>query len=260
MVERRDIKGIAKHVLNRLVLSTSLMLALTFSAIATEQNTKCLKLGADEGLAAFHPLFENLVAAIYKRAGYCASSISLTPNRIEMMLSAGTLDADWMRVEDYTDHFHIDLVEVPIPLFQIDVVLLSSADSDFNGTPADLKGRTVGYHSGFRWMEKSLPVQGAIPREIPAGVPVQELLLRGRFEVFATDGVRAHQILEAQGNGQTVIRQTTWRKLSFFHLVHKRHKDKIDALETEIQKAMNAGEFDQIFALPGLSRVVDGSN
>ena len=260
MVARRNIKSIGKLVFKRLIFSFFLLFALPVSA-ATEENTaNCLKLGADEGLAAFHPLFENLITSIYRRAGHCVVSISAAPKRIEKMLASGALDGDWMRVEGYADQFNVDLIEIPIPLFQIDAVLLAGANSDFNGTPEDLKDRIVGYHAGFRWVEKSLPALGAIPKEIPLGVPVQELLMRGRFEVFATDGVRAHQILRSQSDGQNRIRWTSWKTISFFHLIHRRHKDKVNALKREIERAIEAGEFDQIFALPGLSRVAVSPN
>jgi len=171
------------------------------------------------------------------------------------MLATGSLDSDWFRVEGYENQVDLDLLAIPIPLFQIDAVLLYRTDSDFDGTPEDLKGRAVGYQSGFRWLEKGLPALGAIPREIPAGVPVAELLMRGRFEIYATDSVRAHVTMQSQNNGQNTLQQSSWKKLSFFHLVHRRHQDKISALKREIRNAMDAGEFDQIFALPGLSRV-----
>ncbi len=233
---------------------------LPISIAADENNTNCLKLGADDGIADFHPLFENLVASIYRRAGHCAISISLAPKRVEMMLATGALDGDWMRAKGFADQSRLDLIEVPIPLFQLEAVLLTSADSSFNGTPKDMKDRTVGYPAGFYWIEKNLLALGAIPKEIPSGVPVQELLMRGRFEVFATDSVRAHPILQSQGNSQNTIRQTSWEKISFFHLVHKRHKDKVEALATEIKNAIDVGEFDHLFALPGLSRVENDLN
>ncbi len=247
-------------VFKRLIFPCLLLLALPTAAFAEENTDNCLKLGADESLSGFHPLFEGLIASIYLRAGYCAISIPLAPKRIEMMLADGSLDSDWFRVEGYADQFHLDLMEIPIPLFQIDAVLLYRTDSDFNGTPGDLQGRTVGYQSGFRWLEKGLPALGAIPIEIPLGVPVEELLKRGRFEIYATDSARAYLILQSHNGGQNTIQQTSWKKLSFFHLVHRRHQDKVDALKREIKNAMKAGEFDQIFALPGLSRVENGPN
>ncbi len=255
MVARRDIESLAKLVFKRLMFSSFLMLALPISTIADENSSSCLKLGADDGVADFHPLFESLVTSIYRRAGFCAVSISLAPKRAEMMLATGVLDGDWMRAKGFADQSHLGLIEVPIPLFQLEAVLLASPDNPFNGTPKDMKDRTVGYPAGFYWIEKNLLALGAIPKEIPRGVPVQELLMRGRFEVFATDSVRAHPIMQSQGNSQNTVRQTSWEKIPFFHLVHKRHKDKVEALATEIKNAIDAGEFDHLFALPGLSRI-----
>jgi len=261
MVEGRNIKNIGKPSIRRPILSALLLLTLSISAAAEEDTARCLKLGANESVAEFHHLFTDLITSVYERIGHCVVTIPLTPKRSEMMLSAGTLDAEWLRVEGYAERFHVDLIEVPIPLFVLEEVFLIPPGSDFNGTPEDLKGRIVGYPTGFRWIEKNLQTLGAIPKEVPSGVPVRELLNRGRFEAFAIDSVRAYQIMHSQDLKQSgkkpVFKQTTWEKARFFHMVHKRHKDKVPALKREIKKAMDAGEFDQLFALPGLSRAAN---
>lgn len=227
-------------------------------AQSNDPSANCLKLGADEGVSDFHPLFEDLVASIYQRAGYCAVSFSLAPKRVEMMLANGTLDGDWMRVKGFAAQSHLQLIEVPVPLFQLEAVFLARADGPFDGTPEDLRARTVGYPAGFYWIEKNLLALGAIPIETPSGVPVQELLNRGRFDVYATDTVRAYPIMRLQNDGKKTLRQTTWMEIPFFHLVHERHKNKVDGLAREIENAINAGEFDHLFALPGLSRATTG--
>jgi hypothetical protein len=255
MVAGRNIKNIGKPNFRWLMLSALLLLASSIPATPEEDTARCLKLGADDGVAEFHPLFENILASIYQRAGHCAVSFSLAPKRVEMMIANGALDGDWMRAAGFAEQSHVSLIEVPVPLFQLEAVLLARAESNFNGTPEDLKGRTVGYPAGFYWIEKSLLALGAIPREVPVGVPVEELLKRGRFEVFATDGVWAYPIMRSQNKGEKTIRQTSWAKIPFFHLVHARHADKVDGLAREIENAINTGEFDHLFALPGLERV-----
>ena len=226
----------------------------TYANNLQETPENCLKLGADESLAQFYYLFEDLVADIYRKAGFCAVSVPASPKRIEQMIMAGTLDGDWIRVEGYAEVFGQDLVPIPVPLFQIEAVLLSLDDSDFNGQPEDLKGRRVGYQAGFRWIEKNLPFMEAIPVELPSGTPVKSLLERGRFEIFATDGVRAKMIRETFTTDDPALRLDSWRKISFYHLIHSKHADKRDALKTAFENAIAEGQFEEIFALPGLSR------
>lgn len=222
---------------------------------ADPANNSCLRLGADESLEQFYPLFDKLIEGVYERAGFCATSVPLSPKRIEQMMDAGTLDGDWIRVEGYAEEFGQDLIPVPYPLFQVEAVLLSPVNSGFDGSVEDLRGRSVGYQSGFRWIEKNLPLAGALPMQMPSGLPIRDLLERGRFEVFATDGVRAAMILKNSDQTPSKLRVHSWRKISFYHMVHRRHADKIEAIGQALTESMALGEFDPIFALPGLSRI-----
>ena len=222
------------------------------------QPDNCLRLGADESLAQFYHLFDDLIADIYRKAGLCAISVPASPKRIEQMVMAGTLDGDWIRAAGYAEAFGQGLIEVPVPLFQIEAVLLSLPESNFNGNPEDLSGRRVGYQAGFRWIEKNLPLAGATPVELPSGAPVKDLLKRGRFDVFATDGVRAKMIEATFSREDPSLRVHSWHKISFYHLIHSRHADKREALRAAMEAAIANGDFDEIFALPGLSRA-DGN-
>lgn len=215
---------------------------------------ECLRLGADESLANLFALFDQPLKSVYRRAGLCVRSVSLSSKRIEQMLAAGTLDGDWIRVEGYAERFGQDLIALPVPLFQLEAALLSLSNSDFDGTPEDLKGRRVGYQAGFRWVEANLPLLGAIPVEIPSAMPVRDLLERNRFEVFATDGVRARFIRFSFADNPDSLRMHTWKHISFYHMLHSRHADKVDALKQAFLVAMEDGTFNPIFSLPGIVR------
>ncbi len=240
------------------LLLASLILAHKTSANAPQEEPEaCLRLGADESLADFYHLFEDLVADVYRQAGFCAVSIPASPKRIEQMVLAGTLDGDWLRVEGYAGKFLPQLIEVPTPLFQMEAKLISLTSEGFNGNPEDLKGRRVGYTAGFRWLERNLPLVGAIPVELPAGAPAKPLLVRGRLDVFATDGVRIRMIEDTFTEGDPSYRVDSWQKISFYHLVHEKHADKIDALAKAFKHSIAAGKFEKVFALPGLARAND---
>lgn len=249
MAARGNIKNLTRCLLI-LVSAPSLLLAATATQ-ATEIQS-CLKLGADESLAQFYSLFDGVIKSVYERAGFCAQSIPLSPKRIEQMLKAGTLDGDWIRVEGYREKFNPDLLPVPAPLFRLEVVFVSLANTDFDGSPADVAGRRVGYQAGFRWIEANLPLLGAEMVEIPAAMPIRDLLERRRFEVFATDGVRANFLRTSFADNPDALRIHPWAKMAFYHLVHKRHADKVDALKAAFNDALVDGTFDTILRLPGL--------
>lgn len=159
-----------------------------------------------------------------------------------------------MRAEGFKEKTGLNIIEVPVPLFDLDIILLANVNSGFEDTPEDMKGKTVGYPAGFAWIENNLLALGAIPMEVPTGVPVRELLFRGRFDLFATDGARAFRMIRPLEDMPDGIRQIKWTKVPFFHLVHAKHEDKVEALAREIEKSISAGEFDHMFDLPGLSR------
>ncbi len=252
MAARRNLKRLSKQV----ACSVALFLSCAGFSPAPGQagpgDAACMRLGADDSLEQFYPLFENLIADIYKTAGFCAVSVPMSPKRIEQMIAAGTLDGDWIRIEGYARSFQQDLIAVPVPLFKVESVFLSRPTSNFDGTAADLKGRSVGFQSGFRWIEKNLPLFGAKTVEIPSGLPVNDLLARGRFEVFATDGVRGHAIQARGPTGNMQLRLHSWEKISFYHLVHKRHAEKVEPLQHAFEAAIARGAFKEIYALPGL--------
>lgn len=249
--------------IKRLIFRFAVLTSAAFSSLLPppcfaapiDEETDCLKLGADEGLAQFFALFEAAIADVYRRAGYCAISVPLSPKRIEQMVSTGTLDGDWARVKGYAEMFGQDLVAVPYPLFQVEAVMLSLVNSPFTGSPEDLNGRRVGFEAGFRWLEKNLPKVGAIPLEVPADVPIKDLLERGRFEVFATDGVRGKFIENKFAAADAQVRVHSWKKSAFYHFVHRRHADKLGRLQKAFIEAVASGTMDQVFALPGLSRI-----
>lgn len=250
MATRRDK---FRHLkITRAFLLAWLLVCAPAQADTTTEN--CLKLGADESLARFFSLFDKAISEVYARAGLCAISIPMSPKRIEQMVAAGTLDGDWVRVEGYLERFKQDLIAIPAPLFRLEAVLLSLEGSSFSGNPQDLTGRRVGYQAGFRWIEANLPLIGAHPVEIPAAMPIRDLLERGRFDVFATDGVRASFIRQSFADQPGRLRLHRWRKMSFFHLIHKRHADKVEILRQAFVDATADGVFDSVFSLPGIIR------
>lgn len=251
MVARRNISSIVNLTAAAFVaVSTHVPAAL---AQGQAPSPDCLRLGADQSLAQFYALFENAIAQVYADAGFCAVSVPLSPKRIENLMASGGLDGDWIRVEGYPELFEIDLIALKPALFQMEAKLVTTDRSDFDGTVADLKGRRVGYQAGFRWLEKNLPATGAIVIEMPSGVPIKDLLARGRFDVFATDGVRAEQIKETyEGTGDQPIIYA-WRSIPFHHMLHKKHRGKATAISQALAKGIQSGLFNGVYELPGLS-------
>lgn len=251
MVEGRNIGSI-----KNLTAAFCVAVFVSGSPVFAEENSvpsDCFRLGADQTLAQFYGIFEGAIAQVYEDAGLCATSVPMSPKRIETMVKSGSLDGDWIRVEGYPDMFDMDLIAIKPALFHMEAKLIATNQSDFDGTIEDLKDRRVGYQAGFRWLEKNLPAVGAIAVEMPSGVPIKDLLERGRFEVFATDGVRAEQIRATYKDGEQEPMIYAWRSIPFHHMLHTRHRDKADAIGLAFKKGIQSGLFNQVYTLPGLS-------
>ncbi len=222
-------------------------------SVASDTPEPCLKLGADKSVVRMFPNLETVFADIYKSAGLCAVSLSMSAKRVEQMAMSGALDGHWLRVEGYAKTFDQTMVTIPVPLLQVDATFLSMEGTDFGGTVKGLKGLRVGYQSGFRWLEKRLSGSGAQLIETPYGVPIKDLLQRGRFDVFSTDSARAQGIIDDFSNAQVEVRIHRWKTISFYHLLAQQHADKVDALSEAITAAIADGAFDEIYALPGVN-------
>ena len=218
-------------------------------------NDTCLKLGANVDLGNAYPIYEKVINAIYARAGMCATSIPVNPMRQSLLIASGGLDGEWLRYEGYDKIFEPDLMPVPQPIFQMEAVLVRRADSSFSGNPVDLEGRRVAHVNGLRWIETHLPLHGAIGVPVPGDVPAIGLLLRNRFDIYATHRLQAEEMLASLGEGQNSIIVSHWDNAPFLHFLHKRHADKLDRLATATLEAIAAGDMEEMYALPGIDRI-----
>lgn len=214
-----------------------------------------MKLGGDDLLGKVFPLYEGFMAAAYERAGYCAISIPLSAKRITQMIASGGLDGDWMRYDGYAERHDPNLIQVPQALFYIEAVLISLGNSEFDGNLNDLRGRNVAYQGGLKWIEVNLPKLGAIGTPVPGGLPIVDLLARKRFELFATHAIEASDLLSKAKDRQDVFRVTHWSYVPVYHLVHKKHADKVNALAAALRETLISGEFDEIYSQPGVTAV-----
>lgn len=200
----------------------------------------------------FFKVFEKVISDVYEDAGFCANSVRLSPKRIEQMMKAGSLDGDWIRVQGFAGLTGQDMMPVPVPLFQLETIFVSLKSSDFDGTETDLNGRRVGHTSGFRWIESRLAPLGGIPMEVPRTVPVVELLMRKRFDVFATLTANVSRITAEAEKTEQAITIRSWQQIPTFHYVHKRHAEKVPALSSAFERAIKNGAFDVLYKYPGI--------
>ena len=185
----------------------------------------------------------------------CAVSIPVNPMRQSLLIASGGLDGEWLRYEGYDQIFEPDLMAVPQPIFQMEAVLVRRADSSFSGNPKDLEGRRVAFVNGLRWIETHLPQHGAIGVQIPGDVPATGLLLRNRFDIYATHRLQAEEMLASLGKGQNSIIVSHWDYAPFLHFLHKRHADKLARLARATREAIAAGDMEEMYALPGIDRI-----
>lgn len=259
MVTRRNIWRNVKR-LNALLPVLAACAISVIPANANDQKPECMLLASSGSSAEFFDVFEKAIAGVYKTAGFCAQSIQAAPKRIEQMMAAGTLDGDWIRVEDHNILTNQDLLPIPMPLFALQTIFVSLESSNFDGTEADLKDRRVGHAAGFRWIEARLPASGSVPMEVPSTVPVVELLSRGRFDVYVTVSANVASIRDQAEKAKQTVQINNWTAIPVYHYIHARHADKLDALTEALKVAYETGAFDAIYTMPGITRISEKPN
>ncbi len=216
--------------------------------------TPCLRLGADESLGASYPVFETFFTALYEQAGLCVTSVAMAPKRIEQLLVRGELDGDWFRPSDYATEFSDQLVALPQPVFGLEARLLWLADTPFSGHPEDLKGLTVGHQSGFRWLEAHLPQMGAKTFAVSSSTHVWDLLARRRIDVFATSGIHEASLMQSPRAAGADVKRALWTTVSFYHLLHPRHADKVTRLNAALVQMIRTHHAATDLNIPGIQR------
>lgn len=221
----------------------------------------CLRLGADESLGPGYARFDALLTNLYERAGLCATSIAMSPKRIEQLMRTGELDGDWFRPADYVQPSRSNALMIPTPLFGLEARLIWLEPTKFSGNPADLKGLTVGYQAGFRWLESHIPTVGAKPFSVTSTGHIRELLQRGRIDVFATSGVHEAAILKTFPQGEAQVNSALWAAVPFHHLLQPHHADLVPALDMALQAMIKSGEIAEYLDMPGISviQLTEGS-
>ncbi len=221
-------------------------------AAENDKTADCLKLGADESLGPSYTTFETFFTALYERAGLCATSVAMAPKRIEQLLVRGELDGDWFRPSDYATEFSDRLIALPQPVFGLEARLLWLDKAVFSGKPEDLKGLTVGHQAGFRWLETHLPQMGAKTFAVSSTTHTWDLLDRGRIDVFATSGVHEAALLAHLQERTGSVHRALWTTVSFYHLLHPKHADKVDRLNTALREMITTHDSAADLQIPGI--------
>ncbi|WP_417449272.1 hypothetical protein [Kordiimonas sp.] len=216
------------------------------------RHAPCLKLGADESLGPSYAKFEAFFTALYEHAGLCTTSIAMAPKRIEQLLVRGELDGDWFRPSDYATQFSDRLTALPQPVFGLEAHLIWLKRNSFSGKPEDLKGLTVGHQAGFRWLETHLPQMGARTMAVPSTTHTWNMLDRGRIDVFATSGVHKAALTAAWQDKTNNMNSALWTTVSFYHLLHPKHKDKVEQLNSALREMIITHHSAADLQIPGI--------
>lgn len=219
---------------------------------ASPDEPACLKLGADETLGSHYDAFKKLMTDLYSRAGLCSISIAMSPKRIEQLMANGELDGDWFRPSEYIATRGLEQQIVPQAIFGLEARIIWLTETGFSGDPADLKGITVGYRAGFRWLETHIPLMGGKPFAITGGSQVKALLEHGRIQVYATSSAHEPNVIATFGEDADKLTSTRWATEPFYHLLQQRHADKIPALTHALREMIKDGDMKQHLTMPGV--------
>lgn len=218
---------------------------------------RCYILAYDTSIGSSITPFSNFFQLLYERAGYCVRSIGMTPKRSEHLLRVGQIDGDWSRVEGYAAYMQGAVFALPQPIFEMAANFVWLDNSDFDGDPQNLKGRTVGYHAGFRWLEWNLPKHGATIMPLPNETHIFDLLARGRIDLYATGAVNVQEYgartASSPGGKPPVFRQAKWRPVPFHHIVAAHNADIVGSLNAVLVDLIDSGMAARIIQVPGIN-------
>lgn len=257
-VSRGQNEVVLKECLTKRVLAAAIVTVAVFSLFCLPvlstpiKATECYMLVYDASIGPAEQPFQKFYDTLYKQAGLCAHSVGMSTKRAEQQLRSGLVDGDWSRVAGYVERVGGALVAVPQPVFNMAAYFIWLDTSGFDGSVQDVKGRLVGHHSGFRWLEWNLPVLEARPWALPSEHSVFELLERHRMEVYATGAVNAFALSKSTEGRKVPHRLGLWQEVPFYHVIHQHNADIVPRLDKALAAMIRSGEAAKILRLPGI--------
>jgi hypothetical protein len=228
-----------------------MMLLLSVAALSKglqaqerNQNT-CLQISSftNLGEAALETI-EPIVAAMYRRAGYCTKFLRMHSRRSAQLLAAGQIDGELVRTAIGARSVSAFSAMVPQPLFEVEFQFLWLEDTVFDGTLKNLEGLNVGLLAGQVTTENLLQGYTSDITRLNSLSNAANLLIRGRIDVLASDAVSPNEVLKSLSKANAQTRTSIFHTAEVFHIVAKKHTALTPGLSAALAKMIRNGELE----------------
>ncbi len=226
-------------------------------ALQTETRPKeqaCLKVGifSDFGQTVID-IAVPVITRMYKTAGLCMEPIVLPSRRSALQLRAGQIDAEMFRTKQAIIRTKHPGILIPQPMFRTNMQISWIGEKPFSGSLKDLTGRSIGMLRGQTSIHRLVSKYTDKITLLQTLEKGPELLERGRIDFLISDSVSLFEIRKGCEALDLALQSKSFKTVDIFHVVHKRHADKVTRLTKALQSMIKNGEMDGLDKGYGLS-------
>lgn len=184
-----------------------------------------------------------IVTEAFSRLGYDLNFVTFPFERSLKMSDAGFVDGELVRASSIELQYP-NLIRVPEPLFDVDIVVISRSPIDLSMGWSALSGKSVGWLLGVKSIQENTPetVHLTAVRNI---TQLFGLLKNRRVDYVVSTRVFGSELLGAKSHGLIVNDQALTRISSYTYL-HKKHKELVPKLAATLREMKEDGSFQRI--------------
>lgn len=175
----------------------------------------------------------------YRSLGYDVTLGQYPWKRSALVVSQGQADAELARIKGF-GKLYPNLVMVPFPVAQIDVVAITSSNLSISHWD-ELKAYRVGHVGGLLLAKERLKGHPNVS-VVPDHEHLLKMLQRGRIDVAVDARVTAIEAIKSSGMDDIRVIDPPLETLDLYHFVNKQHKALVPRL-AEIFRRFPATEF-----------------
>ncbi|MFC3052462.1 hypothetical protein [Kordiimonas pumila] len=218
----------------------------TGNRVFAKADNTCLTISTSPDKFAFEQQLQNRIEAIYKQAGLCVNWINLPPMRANRLLLDGTIDGNLIRPEELVKRTNPSWFYLPTPLFEAEPTMIIASKLKYDCTNKSLKGIKLGYPYGKGWVDRNIKKYGPELLPLTNLHEVNELITRHRIDAFIFDKAHVLAIKEEIDKTGFETNICYWPKVKIYHVMHTRHIDKKDLLDSILANMSPAPQNDFI--------------
>lgn len=179
----------------------------------------------------------------YDELGIQFTLVNLPARRALKQSNRGLVDGELVRIAGIDKKFK-NLIPIPIPLYDIEVVAFGNKSDISVSSWEDLTAYNIGFLAGMKIVEKN--VKGSKYVAVPGMEKLLQLVDRSRVALGVLPRISLYrQVSKLKLTGLNVIEPPLMRK-PIFHYLHKKHQSLVPRLTKILQKMQRDGRISEL--------------